>query len=50
MTGTVLSGKVTVNQSIEIPALKIEKKVKSMQMFHKPVTSAIQVTYYYKIN
>lgn len=44
MTGTVLSGKVSVNQTIEIPALKIEKKVKSMQMFHKPVNSAMQVS------
>ncbi|XP_071960363.1 selenocysteine-specific elongation factor-like isoform X2 [Antedon mediterranea] len=42
MTGTMLSGKVTVNDTVEIPALKVNKKVKSMQMFHKPVTSISQ--------
>ena len=30
-------------QTIEIPFLKVTKKVKSMQMFHKPVQSAMQV-------
>ena len=44
MTGTVISGKVSVNQTIEIPKLKIEKKIKSMQMFHRPVNAASQVT------
>ncbi|XP_061407807.1 selenocysteine-specific elongation factor [Lethenteron reissneri] len=42
MTGTVLSGSVSVNDTVEIPALKVTKKVKSMQMFRKPVTSAAQ--------
>ena len=28
---------------IEIPFLKVTKKVKSMQMFHKPVQTAMQV-------
>jgi selenocysteine-specific elongation factor len=37
MTGTVLSGQVKVGDSIELPNLKVEKKVKSMQMFRKPV-------------
>ena len=42
MTGTVLNGNVNVNDTVEIPALKVSKKVKSMQMFKKPVNSASQ--------
>ncbi|XP_044158140.1 selenocysteine-specific elongation factor [Bufo gargarizans] len=42
MTGTVLSGSVSLNDNVEIPALKVSKKVKSMQMFHQPVSSAMQ--------
>uniref|UniRef100_A0A8W4FNI9 Selenocysteine-specific elongation factor n=1 Tax=Sus scrofa TaxID=9823 RepID=A0A8W4FNI9_PIG len=42
MTGTVLSGSVSLGDSVEIPALKVVRKVKSMQMFHTPVTSAVQ--------
>ncbi|GAM21635.1 hypothetical protein SAMD00019534_048100, partial [Acytostelium subglobosum LB1] len=42
MTGTVLRGSVEVNQSVHIPQLNIEKKVKSMQMFHQPIKRAIQ--------
>jgi selenocysteine-specific elongation factor len=42
MTGTVLSGSVKVGDSIELPILKQEKKVKSMQMFRKPVQIARQ--------
>ncbi|CAI8054509.1 Selenocysteine-specific elongation factor [Geodia barretti] len=42
MTGTVLSGSVALNDTIEIPFLKVTKKVKSMQMFHKPVQTAMQ--------
>ncbi|KAG8435919.1 hypothetical protein GDO86_007133 [Hymenochirus boettgeri] len=42
MTGTILSGSVSLNDNVEIPALKVTKKVKSMQMFHKPVNRAIQ--------
>lgn len=30
MTGTVLAGQVKVGDTIEIPNLKVEKKVKSM--------------------
>ena len=40
MTGTVLSGRVRVNDTIELPELKVEKKIKSIQMFRKPVTQA----------
>uniref|UniRef100_H3AZ57 Eukaryotic elongation factor, selenocysteine-tRNA specific n=1 Tax=Latimeria chalumnae TaxID=7897 RepID=H3AZ57_LATCH len=42
MTGTLLSGSLSINDNVEIPALKMTRKVKSMQMFHKPVTSAMQ--------
>ena len=37
LTGTVLSGRCAVGDTIEIPNLKLEKKVKSMQMFKRPV-------------
>jgi len=42
MTGTILNGSVNIGDTIEIPALKVSKKVKSMQMFKKPVNSASQ--------
>ncbi|XP_048212321.1 selenocysteine-specific elongation factor isoform X2 [Perognathus longimembris pacificus] len=42
MTGTVLAGSVSLGDSVEIPALKVVRKVKSMQMFHTPVTAAMQ--------
>ena len=42
MTGTVLQGSVKVGDSVEISALKESRKVKSMQMFKKPVQSAKQ--------
>ncbi|XP_066103284.1 selenocysteine-specific elongation factor isoform X1 [Saccopteryx bilineata] len=42
MTGTILSGSISLGDSVEIPALKVVKKVKSMQMFHTPVASAMQ--------
>ncbi|XP_023105844.1 selenocysteine-specific elongation factor isoform X2 [Felis catus] len=42
MTGTILSGSISLGDSVEIPALKVVKKVKSMQMFHMPVSSAMQ--------
>ena len=35
-------------QTIEIPSLKVSKKVKSMQMFKKPVDKAIQVARFAK--
>lgn len=37
MTGTVLSGVIAVNDMIEFPALGLERKVKSMQMFKRQV-------------
>ena len=39
LTGTTLRGEARVGDSIEIPHLKVEKKIKSMQMFKKPVES-----------
>jgi len=42
LTGTILSGCVKVNETVEIPELKLQKKVKSLQMFHKPVIRAQQ--------
>ena len=42
LTGTVLNGTIRVNDDIELPELQITKKVKSMQMFKKAVSSAAQ--------
>ncbi len=42
LTGTVLQGKVSVNQTVELPGLKVEKKVKSMQRFRQPIDTAVQ--------
>ncbi|XP_034536411.1 selenocysteine-specific elongation factor [Notolabrus celidotus] len=42
MTGTILQGSLAINDTVEIPALKVTKKIKSVQMFRKPVTGAMQ--------
>ena len=42
LTGTVLSGTLKINDTIEIASLRVEKKIKSMQMFRKPVQAAVQ--------
>lgn len=42
MTGTILSGSVAVNDTVEIPSMKVTKKVKSMQSFHQPIQKAMQ--------
>ena len=42
LTGTVLSGATKVGSVIELPAFKIEKKIKSIQMFRKPVQAIRQ--------
>ncbi|XP_051568447.1 selenocysteine-specific elongation factor-like [Myxocyprinus asiaticus] len=42
ITGTILQGSLSVNDTVEIPALKVTRKVKSVQMFRKPVPSAMQ--------
>jgi selenocysteine-specific elongation factor len=40
LTGTVLSGAVKVNDTIELPELKLQKKVKSLQV---PITFSTSV-------
>lgn len=42
LTGTVLSGSVAINTTIELPDLQQTRKVKSMQMFRRPVKAARQ--------
>lgn len=42
LTGTVLRGSTRVGETIEIPSLKVQKKIKSMQVFRKPVESVMQ--------
>lgn len=42
MTGTVIQGSVSLSDVIEIPSAKISRKVKSIQMFKKPIDKAIQ--------
>lgn len=37
-----MQGACKVNDVIELPALKVQKQIKSMQMFHKPVTQVQQ--------
>lgn len=41
LSGTILSGEVQINDTIYFPQLKLERKVKSMQMFKKPVVKGI---------
>lgn len=40
MTGTVLQGKVSLKDDIQVPAIGFSGKVKSMQMFHHPIETA----------
>ncbi|EDQ87889.1 uncharacterized protein MONBRDRAFT_26933 [Monosiga brevicollis MX1] len=42
LTGTITRGRVKVDDMIEVPHLQVQRKVKSMQMFKRPVTSAVQ--------
>ncbi|TDH14236.1 hypothetical protein EPR50_G00040220 [Perca flavescens] len=42
MTGTMLQGSLAINDTVEIPALQVTKKIKSVQMFRKPVSGAMQ--------
>ncbi|KAK9818119.1 hypothetical protein WJX72_007434 [[Myrmecia] bisecta] len=42
LTGTVLQGGLKLNDPLELPELKLARKVKSMQMFKKPVQSCVQ--------
>jgi len=41
-TGTVIQGSISVGQDVEFPELKMTKKIKSMQMFKKPIDKVIQ--------
>ena len=42
VTGTVLAGSVATSNTIEFPDLKLQRKVKSMQMFRRTVKVAMQ--------
>lgn len=42
LTGTCLSGSVSVNEMIEFPTLALDRKVKSMQMFKRQVPKIVQ--------
>ena len=42
LTGTVLAGSISVGGTIEVPSLREEFKVKSMQMFRRPVSRIVQ--------
>uniref|UniRef100_A0A336MDJ7 CSON013957 protein n=1 Tax=Culicoides sonorensis TaxID=179676 RepID=A0A336MDJ7_CULSO len=41
-TGTILQGKISVGDEIEVPKLKLARKVKSMQMYKKNIREAMQ--------
>ena len=40
LTGTILTGSVAVNSPVYLPALRLTRKVKSIQVFHTPVDRA----------
>lgn len=40
LTGTVLRGGMKVGDTVELPALKLQRKVRSLQMFSTPVQAA----------
>lgn len=40
LTGTILQGIININDVIDIPALKVQKKVKTIQMFKKSMQQA----------
>nr|ADI46930.1 SelEFm [Volvox carteri f. nagariensis] len=42
LTGTVLQGSISVNEILELPALKAMRIAKSIQMFKTPVQRAVQ--------
>ncbi|KAG5441757.1 Selenocysteine-specific elongation factor [Clonorchis sinensis] len=39
MTGTVLAGSIRVGETIELPRQRLQRKIKSIQMFRQPVDS-----------
>ncbi|XP_063424847.1 selenocysteine-specific elongation factor-like [Mytilus trossulus] len=42
MTGTALSGKAVINDTVEIPSMNVNKKIKSIQMFKQPTDKIVQ--------
>ena len=42
ITGTCLSGSIAINDTIEFPTVSVERKIKSMQMFKRSVTTISQ--------
>ena len=42
LTGTVLKGQASIGDSVEIPAISESRKIKSLQVFKKPVKTIIQ--------
>lgn len=42
LTGTVLKGSIKVNDTLELPELKLQRKVKSMQMFKQPAQRLVR--------
>lgn len=42
LTGTVLSGTLRIGQTIELPAQRLQRKVKSLQVFRRPVEEVAQ--------
>jgi selenocysteine-specific elongation factor len=44
LTGTALSGRIRVGEPLELPELRLQKKVKSIQIFRRPVDACQAVT------
>jgi len=42
LTGTILTGEIKVGQNVEIANMRIQKKIKSMQSFHRNVSHAVK--------
>jgi selenocysteine-specific elongation factor len=47
LTGTVLGGALGIGEMLELPALGQQKKIKSMQMFHRPAQRCQQGAYHH---
>ncbi|OON20074.1 hypothetical protein X801_04048 [Opisthorchis viverrini] len=45
MTGTVLAGSIRVGETIELPRQRLQRKIKSIQMFRQPVNSIGPVSF-----
>ena len=44
LTGTVLKGKASVNDTIELAGLRLQKKIRTIQMFKQPAQHCQQVS------